>query len=143
MTAETERDEQVSALILHHAEELSRIAAEIPEIRTALVAAAQERKALAESVNPPPAVPSDSPGMVAAVANLAEIIAALQGIVARPVPAPSVNVTIPEIKLPPAPAAPDVILPPWPVPVSKTRIVYRVTKRDGLGRIAEAVAELE
>jgi hypothetical protein len=143
MSAPTEREEQLGALILHHAEELNRLAAEIPEIRIALAAAAQERKALAESVNPPPAAPSDSPGMVAAVANLAEIISALQGIVSRPLPAPLVNVTIPEIKIPAAPAAPDVILPPWPVPVSKTRIVYRVTKRDGLGRIAEAVAELE
>ena len=131
MSIKTDHEEQLGAIILHHAEELQRIAAEIPEIRTALATAEHERKSLA-----------DSPSMVSAVANLTQIITALQGILARPAQAPEINVTIPEIKLP-ASAAPAIVFPEWPKPESKSRIVFRITKRDGLGRMAEAVAELE
>jgi hypothetical protein len=132
MSTKTDHEEQLGAIILHHAEELQRMAAEIPQLRTALAVAEHERKSLA-----------DSPSMVSAVANLAQIITALQGILAKPPQAPEINVTIPEIKLPDAPTAPAIVFPEWPKPENKSRIVFRVTKRDGLGRMAEAVAELE
>jgi hypothetical protein len=116
MSTKTDHEEQLGAIILHHAEELQRMAAEIPQLRTALAVAEHERKSLA-----------DSPSMVSAVANLAQIITALQGILAKPPQAPEINVTIPEIKLPDAPTAPAIVFPEWPKPENKSRIVFRVT----------------
>jgi hypothetical protein len=109
MSTKTDHEEQLGAIILHHAEELQRMAAEIPQLRTALAVAEHERKSLA-----------DSPSMVSAVANLAQIITALQGILAKPPQAPEINVTIPEIKLPDAPTAPAIVFPDlgaWPKPL--------------------------